>query len=87
MWTDAWKASIRKLDDRFGDFVLVIICPCGHSHRIDPKALAKLAGVPHDTAIDAVVPRMRCSQCQEKGASWEVERPPAARGRPSHWKY
>lgn len=84
MWTDAWKASIRKLDDRFGDFVLVVICPCGHRRSIDPKVLAKLAGVAPDTLIDAVVPRMRCMQCQQKGARWDVERKPSERGRPLH---
>lgn len=84
MWTDAWKASISKLDDRFGDFVLVVICPCGHRRPMDPKVLAKLAGAAPDTPIVAVIPRMRCMRCQQKAARWEVERRQTERGRPLH---
>jgi hypothetical protein len=44
------------------------------SNRIDPKVLARVAGVAPDAVIDTVVPRMRCMQCQQNGARWEVER-------------
>ncbi len=40
--------------------------------------------MPRSTPVEAVVPRMRGMECHQKGARWEVDRPPADRGRPLH---
>lgn len=73
-----WKTGIRKLEDRFGDYVLVMTCKaCGHCRRSPPEVLAKIVG--WTAEIDQVMRRMRCSACGARGADWDVDRVPRPR--------
>lgn len=74
---DAWKRSIHKLEDRFGDYILVLQCACGHGRRVTPEALAKIVGWAAE--IDTIVARMRCSKCGAKLPKWDVDRLPRPR--------
>jgi hypothetical protein len=80
MWRPNLKESITVLEDRFYDYVLVIICPsCKHERRADPQVLARLVG--GTTRIVDVMARMRCSECNTLGAVWDIERKPVDRSR------
>lgn len=80
MRMDAWKESIKKLDDRFGDYLLAIRCrQCSHQRLVEPAALAQLVG--WAAAIADVMERMRCSKCHARGSDWTIERRPKPRGR------
>jgi hypothetical protein len=57
---------ITKLDDRLGDFLVRVTCPCGTSRHIEPEALARIAG--RSVTLAALAQRMRCSQCGKKVA-------------------
>jgi hypothetical protein len=56
---------IKKLDDCFGDFMVRVSCVCGASRHIEPEALARLVG--WRTTLEALAPRLRCSQCGRTG--------------------
>ena len=76
---DAWKRNIRKLDDRFGDYLLVLQCrKCQHSRSALPEAFARIVG--WSVLIDDLVRRMRCSKCGAQSPAWSVERVPRPRG-------
>jgi hypothetical protein len=57
---------IKKLDDALGDFIVRVTCPCGAARRIEPEALARIAG--RSVTFAALAARMRCSQCGKKVA-------------------
>ena len=84
MWHPNLKDSIKVLEDRFYDYVLVIICPhCKHERRTDPQIVARWVGN-RSTRIVDVMARMRCSKCNTRGAEWDAERKPVDRSR-SRW--
>jgi hypothetical protein len=51
---------IKKLDDCFGQFLVRVSCVCG------AEALARLVG--WSMTLEALAPRLRCSQCGKKAA-------------------
>ncbi len=53
--------KVVKLSDHFGQYVLTIACPCGHTRAANPETLARIAG--WDAALADVIKRMRCSKC------------------------
>ena len=55
--------NVVKLSEHGGQFVLTIICPCGHTRTASPSTLARFAG--WDALLADVVKRMRCSKCGE----------------------
>ena len=60
--------DVKKLDDRFGQFLVRVKCPaCGASRDIAAEALARLVG--WSTSLDSLTPRLRCSKCGAKGAA------------------
>jgi hypothetical protein len=74
---------IKKLDDSFGLFFVRIICRCGATRDIEPKALALIAG--WTTSLADLIPRMRCSKCGTKGECKVVAVPqPRPRGVPKN---
>ena len=77
-WTGAPGASysqemrelrdVKKLDDRFGQFLVRVRCPaCGASRDIAAEALARLVG--WSMSLESLAPRLRCSKCGAKGAA------------------
>jgi hypothetical protein len=62
--------TVVKLSDRFGQYVLTIICECGHTRTAQPQTLAALAG--WDASLADVVKRLRCSQCGRRLCSVTV---------------
>jgi hypothetical protein len=52
---------IKRLDDCFGDFPVRVTCPCGAQRRIEPEALARIAG--RSVTLEVVGKRTRCSKC------------------------
>jgi hypothetical protein len=59
-------APIKKLSDRFADYILRIRCrKCGHERTTEPYALAKLLG--WETPLTTVAARLRCSKCNVRG--------------------
>lgn len=76
-------ATIEKLGDRFGDYVLVITCrQCKHGRRTEPHALAKLLG--WDATLKKVAGRLRCSNCGAKDCQVTPETVPRPRGVPKN---
>lgn len=72
---DHWKRFIHKLDDRFGNYVLIVICKkCGHKRYAQPEVYARIVG--WKVTLDALMKRLRCSQCRAREPTWEVEREP-----------
>ena len=73
---------IKKLNDCFGDFLVRVTCPCGASRRIEPEALARIAG--RSATLAALATRMRCWQCGKKVAELVAVARPTQRecGRP-----
>lgn len=69
---DAWKKTIRKLDDAFGDYILVLKCRCGHVAYREPWKLAE--HVEWDTPLEEIAKRAKCSKCNARGAEWTVEK-------------
>ena len=69
---------IKKLNDCFGDFLVRVTCPCGASRRIEPEALARIAG--RSATFAALAERMRCSQCGKKVAEVVAIARPRRRG-------
>jgi hypothetical protein len=59
-------AHIKKLDDCFGQFLVRVSRVCGSSRHIEPETLARLVG--WSTTLEALAPRLRCSQCGKKAA-------------------
>jgi hypothetical protein len=57
---------IKKLDDRFGDFVVRVVCVCGSWREIEPQALARLVG--SKVTLQELAPPMSCSRCGKKAA-------------------
>jgi hypothetical protein len=53
--------TVVKLSDHFGQYVLTIVCPCGHTRTANPETLARFAG--WDATLSEVIKRMRCSKC------------------------
>ena len=83
MWRPDLKELVKRLEDRFFDYVLVINCPkCGHERRADPVALAQIVGA--SAIIADVMKRMRCTKCQAKGAEYQLDRKPRPRGHNTH---
>ncbi|MGH8317757.1 MAG: hypothetical protein ACREUL_07230 [Steroidobacteraceae bacterium] len=77
-WTGAALASypadmrelrdVKKLDDRFGQFLVRVKCPaCGASRDIAAEALARLVG--WSMSLESLAPRLRCSKCGARGAA------------------
>jgi hypothetical protein len=59
-------APIKKLSDRFADYLLRIKCrKCGHERVTEPHALAKLLG--WECQLTTVAARLRCSECHVRG--------------------
>ena len=71
---------IKKLDDCFGQFLVRVSCPCGASRHIEPEALARLVG--WSMTLEALAPRLRCSQCGKKAAEVVAVAKPRPRGTP-----
>ena len=60
--------DVKKLDDRFGQFLVRVKCPaCGASRDIAAEALARLVG--WSMSLASLAPRLRCSKCGAKGAA------------------
>lgn len=60
--------DVKKLDDRFGQFLVRVKCPaCGASRDIAAEALARLVG--WSMSLESLAPRLRCSKCGAKGAA------------------
>ena len=79
MWRPNLKESIKALEDRYYDYVLIIICPkCKHERRADPQVVARWVGKRSTQMVD-VMARMRCSKCSTRGAEWNAERKPVDR--------
>lgn len=74
--------NIDKLSDEFGQYELVLICPCGHSRKCYPKTLAAFAG--WDARLVDIAKRMRCSKCGHKGCTWRAVEMQKPRGYRSH---
>jgi hypothetical protein len=55
---------------------------CGASREIEPQALARLAG--WSTTLEALAPRLRCSQCGKKAAEVIAVANPRPRGVPKN---
>ncbi len=53
--------TVVRLSDHFGQYVVVIQCPCGHARQASPKTFAAVAG--WDALLADVVKRLRCSKC------------------------
>jgi hypothetical protein len=53
--------KVDKLSDEFGQYVILLECPCGHTRRCNPSTFAAFAG--WDARLDDVVKRLRCSKC------------------------
>lgn len=87
MWTrfgtlPRMPAPIKKLSDRFADYILRIRCKkCGHERTTDPHALAKLLG--WETPLTTVAARLRCSKCNVRG---ECELTAVSRARPREYR-
>jgi len=75
-------AHIKKLDDCFGDFLVRVTCRCGAVREIKPEALARLVG--WSTTLEALAPRLRCSQCGKKAAELVGVARPRPRGVPKN---
>jgi hypothetical protein len=73
---------IKKLDDCFGQFLVRVSCPCGASRHIEPEALARLVG--WSATLEALAPRLRCSQCGKKAAEVVAVAKPRSRGIPKN---
>jgi hypothetical protein len=59
-----------RLSDLSGWQVIRVTCErCRHSVLLDPKAVSRRAHVPLDTELDAIAPKLRCSECTKKGAA------------------
>jgi hypothetical protein len=56
--------TVTKLADNFGQYVIHINCPCGHTRTARPQTFAALAG--WDALLSDVVKRLRCSQCGKR---------------------
>src|SRR5579862_242841 len=60
--------DVKKLDDRFGQFLVRVRCPaCGASRDIAAEALARLVG--WSITLENLAARLRCSKCGAKGAA------------------
>jgi hypothetical protein len=75
-------AHIKKLDDCFGQFLVRVTCKCGAVREVKPEALARLVG--WSLTLEALAPRMRCSQCGEKAAEVVAVASPRPRGVPKN---
>jgi hypothetical protein len=69
---------IKRLDDRFSDFLVRVVCPCGTSRHIQPQALARLVG--WKMTLRELALRMRCSSCGKKVAGVVAVARPRPRG-------
>jgi hypothetical protein len=52
--------TVVKLSDHFGQYVLMLMCECGHTRTAQLKALAELSG--WNALLTDVVKRLRYSQ-------------------------
>jgi ssDNA-binding Zn-finger/Zn-ribbon topoisomerase 1 len=60
--------DVKKLDDRFGQFLVRVKCPaCGASRDIAAEALARIVG--WSISLESLAPRLRCSKCGAKGTA------------------
>ena len=64
--------------DRFGDFLVRVVCECGACREIQPQALARLAG--WKMTLGELALRMRCSRCGKKAAEVVAVARPRPRG-------
>ena len=62
--------TVVKLSDHFGQYVLLLKCPCGHTRTAQPQTLAALAR--WDALLEDVVKRLRCSHCGRRRCSATV---------------
>ena len=75
-------AHIKKLDDCFGQFLVRVNYLCGASREIEPEALARLLG--WKVTLEALAPRLRCSQCGKIAAEVVAVAMPRPRGVPKN---
>jgi hypothetical protein len=73
---------IKKLDDCFGQFLVLVIWDSGACREIEPEALARLVG--WKTTLKELAQRMRCSRCWKKGAEVVAVARPGPRGVPNN---
>ena len=71
---------IKKLDERFGRFLVRVICDCGACREIEPEALARLVG--WSMTLKKLALRMRCSRCGKKAAEVVAVARPRPRASP-----
>ena len=62
--------KIERLSDNFGQYVITLVCSCGHTRRASPRTLAEIAG--WDAKLEEVVKRMRCSRCGKRSCHASV---------------
>jgi hypothetical protein len=74
--------NITKLSDEFGQYLIVLECPCGHIRHCYPRSLAAIAG--WDAALTDVVRRLRCSKCGAKKCTARTVPMTTPRGYKSH---
>ena len=75
-------SHIKKLDDCFGDFLVRVTCKCGAVREITNEALARLVG--WKATLEALAPRLRCSQCGKKAAEVVAVAKPRSRSIPKN---
>jgi hypothetical protein len=62
--------TVVKLSDHFGQYVLTIVCPCGHTRTARPQTFAAIAG--WDATLEDVLKRLRCSKCGKRKSTATV---------------
>jgi hypothetical protein len=76
------ELNVTKLSDEFGQYLIVLLCACGHVRQAYPKTLAEVAG--WNAKLEDVVRRMRCAKCGEKKCSAKALPLTTPRGYKSH---
>jgi hypothetical protein len=62
--------TIKRLSDGFGQWILILVCACGHRRIARAEALARAAG--WDAELEHVIRRMRCSRCGKRRCSFSI---------------
>jgi hypothetical protein len=74
--------QIDKLADEFGQYLILVECPCGHTRRCHPRTFAAMVG--WDARLADVVRRLRCSKCNAKNCTARAVPLTTPRGYRSH---
>jgi len=74
--------QVTRLNDDFGQYVILLSCACGHIRECTPHTLAAFAG--WDALLADVVRRMRCSKCHQKRCTARTMQLPTPRGYKRH---